>query len=116
VNAVTEAEGQERYSAFQVSAVSQEYPQFAEYLGTLWDRCKEFCLAFRKGLPVRGINTNNFVESGMRILTENVLDRARAFNVVQLLDFLVTRYDSYMKKRLLDVAHQRRPIPAVQLS
>jgi len=116
VNAVTEAECQSKYSEFQVSALSQEYPQFAEYLAALWDRRKEFCLAFRKALPVRGVNTNNFVESGMRILKENVFERTRAFNVVQLFDFLVTRYDSYMKKRLLDVAHQRRPVSAAQVS
>jgi len=33
VNAVTEAECQSKYSEFQVSALSQEYPQFAEYVG-----------------------------------------------------------------------------------
>jgi len=48
--------------------------------------------------------------------TLNVFERTRAFNVVQLFDFLVTRYDSYMKKRLLDVAHQRRPVSAAQVS
>lgn len=116
VNALTEAECQSIYSAYQVSAVSKEYPQFAEYLGALWDRRKEFCVAFRKPLPVRGVNTNNFVESGMRILKENVFERTRAFNVVQLFDFLVTRYDNYMKKRLLDVAHQRRPVSAAHVS
>jgi len=115
VNALTEAECQSSYSAFQVSAVSQKCPQFVEYLRTLWDRHREFCLAFRKALPVHGVNTNNFVESGMRILKENVFERTRAFNVVQLFDFLVARYDSYMK-RLLDVAHQRRPVSAAQVS
>jgi len=48
-------------------------------------------VAYRKSLPIRGVNTNNYVESGMRILKDNVLQCTRAFNVVQLVDFLVTR-------------------------
>jgi len=49
---------------------------------------------------------------GMSIVKENVFERTQAFNAVQMFDFLVTRYDSYIKKSLLDVAHERCPVSA----
>ena len=61
----------------------------------------------RKNLPIRGNNTNTFVEAAMRVLKDKVCYRVRAFNVIQLLDFILTRYESYYERRLIDIANNR---------
>ena len=45
LNATTETECLERYAAFQSSNLKNAYPQFADYLYALWDRCKEWRIA-----------------------------------------------------------------------
>ena len=37
---------------------------------------------------MRGINTNNYAESGIRILKDIVFKRVKAYNLVQLFEFL----------------------------
>ena len=43
----------------------------------------------------------------MRILKDQIFERVRAYNVVQLLDFLATRVSSYYERRLTDLANGR---------
>ena len=39
----------------------------------------------------------------MRILKDKIFNRKRAFNLVQLIDFICTRLDAYYERRLLDI-------------
>ena len=66
-----------------------------------------WALAFRAGIPLRGSNTTNYIEVAFRILKDCIFDRVMAFSLVQLVDFLVTRYEGYMEKRLIDFSSGR---------
>ena len=53
---------------------------------------------------MQGINTNNYAESGIRILKDIVFRRVKAYNLVQLFEFLTVTYELYYE---LAVAHNR---------
>ncbi|KAK8373151.1 hypothetical protein O3P69_012322 [Scylla paramamosain] len=69
--------------------------------GEAWAVC------YRHDLLVRGNNTNSYAEAAMRILKDQIFERVRAYNIAQLLDFLVTRLPSYYERRLIDLANGR---------
>ena len=56
---------------------------------------------------MRGINTNNYAESGIRILKDIVFKRVKAYNLIQLFEFLTVTFELYYERRLLAVAHNR---------
>jgi len=61
---------------------------------TLWASC------YRQDVALRGHNTNNRVESSIRIIKDRIFSRLKAFNLVQLVDFFVTQLESYYERRL----------------
>ncbi|ELT91018.1 hypothetical protein CAPTEDRAFT_223758 [Capitella teleta] len=84
------------------------YPAVKNYLqNKVINECEEWALCFRKELPTRGNNTNNFAEATMGVLKDKVFLRTKAFNVPQLLAFLTTRMEDYYTRRLIDVANNR---------
>lgn len=85
----------------------RSYPKVCSHLKALYERRSEWALCCRSDLPVRGNNTNNFCESAMRVMKDKVLNRTKAFNVLQLLDFVVTRLDDHYRCRLIDIANNR---------
>lgn len=62
---------------------------------------------YRRSLSIRGNNTTNYVEVVFRVLKDCILDRVMAFNLTQLVDFIITRYELYMKQRLTDFSNGR---------
>ncbi|KAF0307387.1 hypothetical protein FJT64_021273 [Amphibalanus amphitrite] len=84
------------------------YPSFLSYAMGLYQRREEWALCLRDDIPTNGHNTNNVVESAFRVVKDSVLYRTRAFNAVQLVDFLTNRLESYYQRRLVDVANGRR--------
>ena len=56
---------------------------------------------------MRGINTNNYAESGIRILKDIVFNRVKIYNLIQLFDLLTVTFELYYERRLLAVAHNR---------
>ena len=97
----------ELYTAAMTDAVVCSYSKVRKHLESLYERREEWALCCRSALLVRSNNTNNYCESAMRVLKDNVLHRTKAFNVQQLVDFIVTRYDSHYQRRMLDVANNR---------
>ncbi|KAE8746727.1 hypothetical protein FOCC_FOCC006591 [Frankliniella occidentalis] len=71
------------------------------------DRSYEWALFQREDLLTRGNDTNNYAEATMRIIKDKVLGRVKAFNPVQLVDFLVTRFPAYIEMRITDVLNNR---------
>jgi uncharacterized protein (DUF2164 family) len=55
----------------------------------------------------RGANTNNFAEAAVRVLKDKVFERVKAFNLMQMVDFILTRLEGYYERKLLDAAHNR---------
>ncbi|KAK3926335.1 Protein FAR-RED ELONGATED HYPOCOTYL 3 [Frankliniella fusca] len=82
-------------------------PYLVKHLNDLKSRVPEWALHMRTDLLVRGHNTNNYAEATMRILKDLICHRTKAFSPVQLLDFLVTRYVSYLERRIVDVINNR---------
>lgn len=50
---------------------------------------KEWALCFRAELPVHGNHTNNISAAGVHILKEIVTSRVKAYNLVELFQFVV---------------------------
>ena len=88
-------------------AMSQKYPQLAKCLEQFWKRRNEWAISYRIDLMTRDNHTNNYAEAGMRILKEIVFGRVKAYNLVQMFQFVTTTMEVYFTTRLLDIAHSR---------
>ena len=78
VYAKTDNELQKQFSEFQSHELVTKY-NFLKHVQGLWDKRKEWALCYRENLPIRGNNTNNISEAGVRILKEIVLSRVKAY-------------------------------------
>lgn len=97
-----------RLYELEVDEVSEQYPQFMVYVRKLVDRKAMWALANRQ---LHGQHTNNIVEAAMRIVKDVVFERTRAFNVVQMTEFLLYRLSDYYRRRLLDTTNTRAGCP-----
>ncbi|KAE8741294.1 hypothetical protein FOCC_FOCC013182 [Frankliniella occidentalis] len=75
-------------------------------------RKEEWVSLFRDHLLMRGHHTNNYSEATIRILKDVILQRVKAYNLIALINYIVTVWESYMKTRILRVAYNRdsRPV------
>ena len=64
-------------------------------------------MAYRCNLRLRGNHTQNFVESMFRMVKDVIFQRAKAFNLVQMLDFIVNHLELYFERSLLNIAQSR---------
>ena len=71
------------------------------------DTEQEWAMAYRSYLCMRGKHINNYSEISVRILKDRVFERTRAYNLVQLFQFLSTTLELYFEMRLLNIAHNR---------
>jgi hypothetical protein len=76
-------------------------------LSRYWERKEDWALYNRKGVLTRANNTNNYAEAAMRVLKDRVFERVKAFNLAQMVDFVITRLEGYYERKLLDAAHNR---------
>ena len=97
----------ENFSKAESDVLLAKHIKVNRYLASLYQRRKEWAICCRSTLPVRGNNTNNFVEAAMRVLKDQVLMRTKAFNIVQLADFIILRMNSYYQRRCIDAANNR---------
>ena len=98
---------QDAYDNFVASKIVSKYPHLLKYFEGLWSRKSEWALALRKHLMLRGNNTKNISEAGIRILKEIIFQRVQAFNLVQIFDFITITLETYFEQRLLATAHLR---------
>ena len=84
-----------------------KYPQLAKCLQQFWERRGEWAISHRLDLITRGNHTNNYAEAGMRVLKEIIFGRVKAFNLIQMFQFVTTTMEAYFTNRLLDIAHSR---------
>ena len=75
----------------------KQHPKVLSHLESLYKRRPEWTLRCRSKLPIHGNNRNNFCEGAMRIMKDKVLQRTKAFNIQQLIDFVVTRLNVHYK-------------------
>ena len=86
---------------------AKEHDRFIVHAQKLVDKSELWSSCYRDDVALRGHSTNNTVESSMRILKEKIFKRLKAFNLVQLVDFLVTRLEQYYERRLVNIANNR---------
>ena len=108
----TEDEAEVAFQEAMNSETAVEYPIYQKYLEDWWS-CRElWCMAWRTEHH-RGHHTNNFAEVTVRLYKDVVLQRAKAYNPVALVDFTVRVMEDYYRNRLRDFANGR--IPAQRL-
>jgi len=103
----TASELEQKYKEFKAHSTVQKYPAFVQYISNLWPRHDEWASFYRSGLPGRGNNTNNMSEPGVRILKEIVFSRVKAYNLVEMFQFVTEKLENYYQCKLLSVAHNR---------
>ena len=86
-----------------------KYPKFIKHLDDAYFKRKQaWAISVRNDdkLPTHSTNTSNYIEASFRVSKDEIFNRTKAFNLVDLLDILLD--DSvYYKKRLLDVGNGR---------
>lgn len=107
VYAKTESELLTEYHNFENDSTVTKYKNFASHVKQYWARRKEWAVCFRNAAYMRGINTNNYAESGIRILKDIVFRRVKAYNLVQLFEFITVTFELYYVRRLLAIAYNR---------
>ena len=56
---------------------------------------------------MRSNYTNNYAEGGIQIIKEIVFDRVKAYNLIQMFQFIEITIKQYFCNYLLDLAHSR---------
>ena len=98
---------QDAYDKFVASKIASKYPHLLKYFEGFWSRKSEWALVLRKHLMLRGNNTKNISEAGIRILKEIIFQQVQAFNLVQIFDFITITLEMLFEQRLLATAHLR---------
>ena len=102
-----EAELNTQYQKFTSNMVAKKYSNFMAHMEGYWKRRQDWAKYFRNDETMRGIDTNNYAESGIKILKDIVFNRVKAYNLIQLFDSLTVTFELYYERRLLAVVHNR---------
>ena len=82
------------------------YLKLRSHFELLWERRQFWALSFRLRLPMRGNNTNNYVERSFGIMKDIVFARTQAYNSIQVFQFIVMNMERFYERRLLGIAHK----------
>ena len=97
----TETALNSEYNLFKNNLIVKKYKNFAMHMEKYWERRHEWAICFRDKAYMRGIDTNNYAESGIRILKDIVFKRIKAYNLIQLFEFLTITFETYYERRSL---------------
>ncbi|XP_034253910.1 uncharacterized protein LOC117652856 isoform X2 [Thrips palmi] len=108
VRSPTEEEYDKQYEEFKTSEVLLRNKTVLTHVTKdLHPRRKEWALCYRSNLVIRGNNTSNLAEGNFLQLKTTVMERLKAFNMVQLFDFFVTKLEAYYQARIASVLNNR---------
>ena len=96
-----------KYKAMTSNQTAVLYPKFLQHVKNYWSRWQKWCICFRDHLMVRGNHTNNYAEAGIKILKELVFARIKAFNLIEMISFVVDVMELYYQRRLIHLANNR---------
>ena len=82
-------------------------PCVKDYLEKQWSDRSDWILAFRRALPTRGSNTNNYAEATIRNI---ILCRQKAFNLIAFLVYFSDTFEKYLRARILNAV---QPVSSV---
>ena len=78
----------DKYQKFLKSAEVTKYPRFSQHMKLLWDHRSEWAHCFRSTALIQGNHTNNYAEAGMRVLKELIFGQVKAYNLIQMFQFV----------------------------
>lgn len=107
VYAKTEKDLKSEHTLFLNDNIVKKYKNFMAHIAVNWERRQDWAVCYRNSSIMRGINTNNYAEAGIRILKDIVFKRIKAYNLIQVFDFLTMTFEMYYERRLLAVAYNR---------
>ena len=87
--------------------ITNKYPNYREYLKKSLKRQQEWTLCHRKNLLTRGNNTDNYNESMINTFKSVILNRTRAYNLVELFKYISENFDMHFQRKLLALAFGR---------
>lgn len=93
-----------------VAEVETDAKKYTHFIKRFMNNCKRYeQWVLYKGFDInyRNHNTNNYAEASIRVLKDILLHRTKAYNVVALVDFIVTIGEEYFTLRILNHAHCR---------
>lgn len=100
VYAASESQLLSLYDEFQKCDLVKKYPKYLAYIKSNWSQRKEWAICYRSHLLVRGNQTNNYAEAGVRIIKELVFNRIKAYNLVQMFSFVTECLEMYYSRKL----------------
>lgn len=109
VYASKEADFEASFSKMLDDPVVSKNSTLTTHLEELRGKKHEWALCFRQHLLIRGHHTNNYSESNIRAMKDQVLNRTKAFSITQLFDYIVTKLDRYFERRITEVINNRTP-------
>lgn len=77
------------------------------YFQNLKSTANNWAMCYRKTFITRGNETNNYCEATFRVLKDQILQRTKAFSIVQLFDYVTTSFEHYYLKKILDIINGR---------
>ena len=107
VYAKSELELNTIYAGLNTHKVGNKYPKFINHVRSLWPKRIEWATCFRNTLLIRGNNTNNYAEAGIKIIKEQVFVRIKAYNVIEMFGFITNSMEHYYQQKLLAVSNNR---------
>ena len=102
--AMNEEDMKSKLKTLETDAVVTRNPLFADYANKRINDKQTCAIHLRKMPELRGQQTNNIAEAAMRVLKDSVLERLRAYNPVQLMDFLIDGFSIHYETKLLKIA------------
>ena len=84
--------------------IFRKYDNLRKYIKDVYSDRELWALCYRKTLPIRGNNTNNYCEAQFLVIKDDVLNRQKEVNVNGLVDKFTTAFDDHYKNKLLSVA------------
>ncbi|XP_030765420.1 uncharacterized protein LOC115889529 isoform X2 [Sitophilus oryzae] len=85
----------------------KQYSNLITYIKSIYSRADEWVPAFVLDYKTRGHFTNNLSESNFRTIKDKIMNRIKAYSVVQLFDFMTTRYESFFERKLADFLNNK---------
>jgi hypothetical protein len=86
---------------------ANQYGEFIAYVDQLLEKSTLWASCYRQDDSLRNLNTDNTVETSVRIVKDKIFKRLKAFNLVHLVDFAMTKMEQYFERRLISIANGR---------
>lgn len=103
----SECENDFKNAVAEIETDANKYTHFIKRFKNNCKRYEQWVLYKRLDTTYRNHNTNNYAEASIRVLKDILLHRTKAYNVVALVDFIVSIGEEYFTLRILNHAHCR---------